>query len=397
MQPGAPAPSDAPPTVDEMKGLGANERALLGRIGWEPARRMAVRIVRLKMRLQFTGWLQYLLPVPFILAFGLLGGVSWLLGTPIVAAVFFVPAGLLVAVAAFDIVTTKWKIRFAERRPPRLDDLDVFDLLRARHSCRSFQTRRMTDADRKAVLAAVDEHRAIPMIGETTPRLEYIAAPLTVWPTVNASEFLVAILPKAYDRTAIIDVGRTLQRVVMDVTRMGLATCWIGPGADHESIEAHLGDRFDPNSEHIICVCAVGYRSRYIPTFIRLFNHEMSTRRLPLDQLFFSDESLRHPIDTTASPFARFGRTYEACQWGPSSYNGQTTRAVIETDEAGDVSAVKFVAATASRYYAPVALGIWCANWELGCAALGIAGEFEAVPANDGAPPLHDVTWRPTA
>lgn len=40
---------------------------------------------------------------------------------------------------------------------------------------------------------------------------------------------------------------------------MGLATCWIGPGADHESITLKLGQRFDKERDHIICVCAVGH------------------------------------------------------------------------------------------------------------------------------------------
>jgi nitroreductase len=385
----------ATPSPDEMAGLGANERALLGQIRWAAGRRLATRLVRAKMRLQFSGWLQYLLPTPFVLLFSLLGGLAWLVGVPWLAMVFLVPAGLLALVAAFDVVTTKWKIRLPERRPLSNDDLDAFDLLRARRSCRSFQTRRMSDVDREALLAAVNAALDVPMLGDETPRLEYITAPLTVWPTVNASEFLVAIVPKAYDRTAIIDVGRTLQRVVMEATRMGLGTCWIGPGADHESIIAHLGERFDADADHIICVCAVGYRSRYVPLAIRLFNRQMSTRRLPLSDLFFADPALTHPIDTTAPPFDRFGRTYEACQWAPSSYNGQTTRAVVEVDAGGEIAAVKFLAATASRYYAPVALGIWCANWELGCEALGEQGVFESLPSSDGAPPFHDVTWRP--
>jgi nitroreductase len=382
-------------TDDDMKGLGANERALLERIRWGSGRHMAARIVRAKMRLQFSGWLQYLLPTPFIVLSSLLGGLSWLLGARWLAAAILVPAGLLVLVATFDIVTTKWKIRLPERRPPRLDDLDPFDLLRARRSCRSFQTRRMSDTDREALLTAVDTQLAVSTIGGTTPRLEYVAAPLTVWPVVNASEFLVAIVPKAYDRTAIIDVGRTLQRVVIDATRMGLGTCWIGPGADHQSIITRLGDRFDPSADHTICVCAVGYRSRYIPLLIRLFNRQMSTSRLPLSELFFADDALEHPIDTTAPPFDRFGLTYEACRWAPSSYNGQTTRAVVETGPEGGVSAVSFSAATASRYYAPVALGIWCANWELGCEALGEHGVFESLPSGDDDIPHHDVTWRP--
>ncbi len=144
---------------------------------------------------------------------------------------------------------------------------------------------------------------------------------------VGAHEFLVAIVPGGYDRTAVIDVGYSLQRVVIDATRLGIATCWIGPGADHRSIVRMLGDRFDPEADQIICVCAVGYRSRFKPIFIR-FMQGSQHRRRPLSQLFFADDGFATPLNLAAPPFAAFGRTYECCEWSPSSYNSQTTRAV---------------------------------------------------------------------
>ena len=383
-------------TADDLRGLGANERAILERIPSRLGRRAAAATVRLKMRLQFTGWLQYLLPLPILFGLLLIAAVGGVLGASWLVWISLVPASLLAAVVVFDVVAIKLRVRLPERRPPRLDDVGAFELLGARHSCRSFQTRRMSEADREELLAAVDAQLELATIGTTVPRLEYIAAPLTVWPTVNASEFLVAIVPKPYDRTAIIDVGRTLQRVVMHATRMGLGTCWIGPGADHESIVAHLGDRFDASTDHIVCVCAVGYRSRYIPLFIRLFNLKMSTGRLDRSELFFADRALERPLDVASSPDERFVPAFEACRWAPSSYNGQTTRAVVEAADGG-IAAVHFMAVTSSRYYAPVALGIWCANWELGCEALGERGVFESVGADDDAVPHHDVTWRPAA
>jgi hypothetical protein len=60
---------------------------------------------------------------------------------------------------------------------------------------------------------------------------------------VGAREFLVALAPHEYDRVSIIDVGRALQKVVLDATRMGVATCCIGPGTDQTDIQNLLGDR----------------------------------------------------------------------------------------------------------------------------------------------------------
>jgi len=247
-------------------------------------------------------------------------------------------------------------------------------------------------------MESVRRQSAETRLGKSPVRFEYVAAPLTVWPTVNASEFLVAIAPLEYDRLAVMDVGRSLQKIVMDATRMGLGTCWIGPGADHKSIMQHLGDRFDPKKDHIICVCAVGYRSNFIPMFIRIFNAQFH-RRLPLSTLFFADPQMEEPLNVDASPLNKFERNFEICQWAPSSYNGQTTRCVAVTDKNG-LERFDFHAVTASRYYAAVATGIWCANWEMGCEALGIRGHFAVLSGEERGVqekkdqlPKYDISW----
>ncbi|MBT7071904.1 MAG: nitroreductase [Anaerolineae bacterium] len=352
-------------------------------------------MVRAKMRVQFTGWLQYLLPLIFILILALLAGVSQLLKISFLVSSFSTLGYLILLIALFDLVTVKFKIRPPERLPQRNDDLDLFDLMRSRHSCRSFQTRKLTEADHAELMTSVQRHLDEPKIGKPPIRFEYISAPLTVWPVVNATEFLVAIAPKEYNRLSVIDVGRSLQKVVMDATRMGLGTCWIGPGADHASIMQTLGERFDPEKDHIICVLAIGYKSKYIPLFIRLFNRQMSTNRLPLSELFFAASTFTTPLDVNAAPFNRFGRNYEICQWAPSSYNGQTTRCAAVTDEKGTLKSFDFYAATASQYYAPVALGIWAANWEMGCAALRIEGHFDVRSSEEtqSSLPRYDLSW----
>ena len=96
---------------------------------------------------------------------------------------------------------------------------------------------------------------------------------------------MVALAPRDYDRLAVIDVGRSLQKVVLAATRMGLATCWIGPGADQKSVERHLGARFDPARDHVVCVCALGYESRYKPLMIRLLQRAMHPRSARVDEL----------------------------------------------------------------------------------------------------------------
>ena len=357
---------------------------------------------RLKVRLQFTGWLQYGPNAVAVLVVFLAAAIAALFGARSITWVLAALGSVLLVVLVFDLVTVKLGLRPTEARPPRRDHMDAFDLMRVRRSCRSFQSRDLTAADRTELLGSVAAHtRSDVLIGDGPIRLEYIAAPLTVWPVVGAHEFLVAIAPHDYDRMAVIDVGHSLQKVVLDATRMGLASCWIGPGADQKSIVQQLGDRFDPERDHVICVCAVGYRSRFLPLFIRLMQVGQHRRR-PLASLFYADPHFRQALDVQDGPFAAYGRCYEVCQWSPSSYNGQTTRCAAVTeviDGTARPARFDFCASTASRYYAAVALGIWCANWETGCEELGLPGHFRVLTAKErGVPqppelPRYDVSW----
>ena len=361
-------------------------------------------LYRIKLRLQFTGWLQFI-PNALIALVCMLGAsIAWLVagGASLFCWLPGAVAAVFLAVLIYDLGTMKLNLRPFERTPVPLNGLDAFELMRARRSCRSFQSRDLTPAHRAELLDAVRQHsQQGQLLGDRPIRFEYVAAPLTVWPTLGAHEFLVAIAPKEYNRLAVLDVGRSLQKVVLHATRMGLGTCWIGPGADQRSIALHLGDRFDPNQDHVICVCAVGYRSRYLPSYLWLMQR-MLNRRLPLSELFFADPSCKAPLPIEIPRFAAFGRCYEVCQWAPSSYNTQTTRcaAVMQT-VSGQERLVRFdfLAATSSRYYAAVAVGIWCANWELGCQALGLRGHLavlssEARGAKGAlALPRYDVSW----
>ncbi len=121
---------------DFMQGLGATEKAILEQIPVLFLRKIAAGIVRAKMRVQFTGWLQYLLPIQFVLLFSFIGGIAHLFNARFLAIPFLVLGMLIFIVAIFDLVTVKFRLRFPERLPKRNDDIDLFDFMRVRRSCR---------------------------------------------------------------------------------------------------------------------------------------------------------------------------------------------------------------------------------------------------------------------
>ncbi|KZL19307.1 Nitroreductase family protein [Pseudovibrio axinellae] len=332
---------------------------------------------RIKMKLQWTSWLQY---IPNLLAgmlMLLLGGLgAWSGVWPLLLRDLpLVVSALLFANLLFDIATVRYGFHPAEPVPPPPNYIDVFEVMRARVSCRSFQKQALTEEHRKTILSlAQQQSRPENCLSPYPIRFEYVDNPLVVWPAVGTREFLVAIAPNAYHELAVVDVGRSLQKVVIEATRMGLATCWIGPGADHKSIIKQLGDRFVPERDHIIGVCGFGYASRYIPLSIRLIT-KTQRHRLDTCELFFTDTSFSHSVDLKIKAYGNLSRCFEACQWSPSSYNAQPTRAVVVAKKDALIR-VDFCAASHSRFYAMVALGIWAANWEAGAAALGKHGDF---------------------
>jgi len=380
--------------------FGANERAIIDKISNKVFKHTVIHLVGFKMKLQWKGWLQYLIFVPILTGIFLVGLIFYFLIDGFVAWIILGIAFILFMKILLDIITIKYKIRFPEFRPIRNDDKDFFDLIRLRTSCRSFQTKKLEKNDFNELMESVQQNLAEPKFSTGKIRFEYISNPIRVWPTVNATEFLVAIAPKEYDRLTIVEVGRILQKIVIDATRMGLATCWIGPGADHRSITSQLGGRFDSEKDNVICVCAIGYKSKYVPLFIKIFSQKMR-KRLSLDSLFFNSHKMDTSIDTSQEPYARFLRSYESCQWAPSSYNGQTTRGIVISDN-NKITRIDFMAVTSAKYYAAIASGIWCTNWELSCNELKIEGKFVRLPdaeiglsesqKNNGTP-IYDISW----
>ncbi len=355
-------------------------------------------------RLQFTGWLQYIAHAIWALIMWIITGVGWMVGS-LPVFLFWLPLGIATFLSISlvgTILIVKYGMHPTERIPASNTDLNVFDLMRKRNSCRSFQSRNLSSQHHAELMEAIKHHsQQNQQLGKQPVRFEYVAARITVWPVVGAHEFLIAISSSEYNRLSIIDVGRSLQKIVLHATRMGMATCWIGPGADQESIIQHLGDKFDPTKDHVICACAIGYESMFKPFLNRLIQ-KLQRKRLSLSELFFTDLSFKSPLKTDSPPFNEYGRCYEVCQWSPSSYNTQTTRCAAVTDRIeGEDRLIRFdfCAATTSRYYAAVALGIWCANWETGCVALNRRGHFAVLLPEDRGNeefsdlPKYDVSW----
>ncbi len=138
--------------------LTPNEKAIIDSIKIPVLRNIFTSIWQAKLRLQFTGWLQYVPPLIFTLVVFLVAMLISILGIAPLANLFIYVGIILLVVQVFDLVTVKFRIRLPEALPRRKDDLDLFDLMRSRRSCRSFQTRKLTPSDHKELMESVRIH-----------------------------------------------------------------------------------------------------------------------------------------------------------------------------------------------------------------------------------------------
>lgn len=361
---------------------------------------------KLKTKIQHSGWLQFILP--FLLTILLFIPLAFLEQVIFRTSIVFMPLSILTfSIGLLDLITIKFNIRPTESIPSRKDYLSNIETILERKSCRSFQPRKLTDLHRQELLDTAKVYLQEKKIFNKSIRLEYIDQPIKVWPAVGCQEFLVAIAPKVYSQKAIWDLGRCLQYIVLHGIRMGLGTLWIGPGADHASIIHALGEkRFDPNHDHIICVCAFGYPSWFIPIIVRLMSivHYI---RLPLKQLVFQDNKCQQPLPIEDERvYQMLKPAFEAVRSSPSSFNAQTTRcsAVLIKDPKTNkiiLKQIDFYRTIPSKFYATIALGIWLANFEFACDELGLNGHFEVDKSKfaqghdvtENTSPIYDISW----
>jgi nitroreductase len=132
------------------------------------------------------------------------------------------------------------------------------------------------------------------------------------------------ILGKVRDRkNALIDYGYCLESIILELTEMGLGTCWIG-GTFKKS---HFAAKVDlKESEILPAVCPVGYpadRASLTDKFLRIL--AKSRKRKPWKELFF-DGSAQNPL--TPESAGKYYRVLESVRLGPSASNRQPWRII---------------------------------------------------------------------
>lgn len=227
----------------------------------------------------------------------------------------------------------------------------------------------------------------------------------------NVPAFLVGAVRSG--RGANEDFGYSMESVVLEATRLGLGTCWIGGLFDRGRAAAALGSR---PGEIIPAVCAVGNPAVRRSVADRIVAGVAGSRsRRAFGELFFEGPAST-PMD--ASPGDPVVRALEAVRIAPSASNKQPWRIVRTKGGAGSPGACHFYLdedRNYNRLFGEIRLqnldmGIAMRHFDAACSELGLGGRWRLPGAGTeepegvgeslpGAPPpgrkgwIHIASW----
>jgi hypothetical protein len=204
--------------------------------------------------------------------------------------------------------------------------VDARELIHRRYSCRTYEARTMA-AEKRAALDAFMTTRTRGPLGSATRFRLIAAAPddadalrrLGTYGFIKgATGFVVGAVRKGPGDLE--DYGYLLEEVVLEATRLGLGTCWLGGTFTRGAFTSRFGGV--GRDETIPAVVATGYPGDDGSERIR--RREQGDRRFPPAELFFLDE-WAEPLGARADGY---GEALEAVRMAPSATNQQPWRIV---------------------------------------------------------------------
>jgi nitroreductase len=204
--------------------------------------------------------------------------------------------------------------------------MDARALIDRRYSCRTYLERPISAGDQAALAACMAQKTRGPL--GASARFSLIAASSddegalkrlgTYGFIKGARGFIVGAVRKGPGDLE--DYGYLLEEVVLEATRIGLGTCWLGGTFTRSTFTSRFGGV--ARDEVIPAVVSTGYPGDDGTERIRA--REEGTRRFPPDELFFADE-LGVPLGAAADGY---GEALEAVRMAPSATNKQPWRVV---------------------------------------------------------------------
>lgn len=173
--------------------------------------------------------------------------------------------------------------------------------------------------------------------------------------------------------------GYALERFVLNCTRAGLGTCWVGGYFKATALDEAVPQESD---ERIICITPLGYAAprRFAERTMRTMGG--LNRRKPLTERVFAGQ-WGEPLGDYLASRPKLAELFELARWSPSASNKQPTHYVVDerrivvtvlTTLLGKYPAFAVKGRAPDLDFQPVDAGIAMCHLDLAAAELGMAG-----------------------
>ena len=172
------------------------------------------------------------------------------------------------------------------------------------------------------------------------------------------------------------DFGCLMENIVLEMTRLGLGTCWLGGTFSREEYAQvlHLDEK-----SWVPAILSLGYPAASRGTIERVVRWKAKAdSRLPFEALFFEGDFTRPLSEAAAGAYAR---VLEMVRIAPSASNKQPWR-VVKNNQGYHLilqrtpGYQKWVPSTDLQQ---LDMGIAMSHWEASAKALGLEGHWERI------------------
>jgi hypothetical protein len=252
----------------------------------------------------------------------------------------------------------------------------LIDIIKERHSCRSYQIRKI-DPLLKSELQSYINVNGKGILGEEI-KIEIIERDKDSSKQLKLDYGIISnhscyILGKVKnDSTSRMSYGYVVEKIVIKATALGLNSCWVGYFDSEYFTEIKLSSEFE-----IPSIVIIGYEGKSSLGDKVLKFSVKSSKRKEWDQLFFA-ENLSTPLKPKSSGF--YEDALEMLRLAPSSGNTQPWRVIMDHNGKSFHFFKKIVSPKyESMGLHDVDMGIALAHFELIAKQYRISGKWERI------------------
>jgi len=267
-------------------------------------------------------------------------------------------------------------------------NLPISELVKNRFSCRAYLKEPLEFSQIETIKALLSNMQSGPLgspmrfklIFATNENNDTLRSLGTYGVIKNPAAFLTGVVdasPKNLE-----DYGFVLEKIVLQITAMGLGSCWLGGLFTRSSFAKMFGMNASEIMPAVVSIGKMGDTNQAKKHFIRTLAG--SVKRKPLHDIFF-DGSFDKTLTTEVA--GEFASLLPLVQWAPSASNKQPWR-IVKSDDYWHFF-LKRTKGYASGFAAKLVkmpdiqrldIGIAMCHWELGANEIGLKGNWVIVP-----------------